>query len=109
MTGVVTIAQQANVNQAADPSMAENGTLFVRDDESTYPPEFKFVVTNVMPEVPVYYDRKDCRWWSPIVHPDVPDIYVRDDIGNIDDVQLYWQPIEFRKAGILFIPAENSQ
>lgn len=34
--------------------------------------------------------------------------YARNDLFHDNgEVDLYWQPIEFRKADILFIPAEN--
>ncbi|MBQ4839800.1 hypothetical protein [Pseudoalteromonas luteoviolacea] len=92
---------------------SENGTLFVYGDESTYPPEFTFVVMNLQPDVPVYYDRKANRWWTAIADKDTDDIYARDefygygsDEGEDDDI--YWQPIEFKKSEVLFIPAEKS-
>ena len=91
--------------QTAAPTMGENGVLFCRDDESTYPPEFTFVVTNVQDQ-PAYFDRKDCTWWTAKADKFGGDIYARNDFIHFDDdTDLYWQPIVFRKADVLFIPA----
>lgn len=91
------------------PSMMENGVLFRRGDESSYPPEFTFVVTNLSNE-PVYYNRKDCTWWTAKADRFGGDIYGRDDYFHYiddEDTQLYWQPISFKKADVLFIPIKS--
>lgn len=99
------IAVRDTNGQTAEPTMTENGTLFCRDDESTYPPEFTFVVTNIQDE-PVYYDRKDHTWWTAKADRDGGDLYGRNDFYHQDDdVDIYWQPIVFKKTSVLFIPA----
>jgi hypothetical protein len=87
--------------------LTENGTLFVHQDVSTYPPEFTFVVISILPNVPVFYDRKENRWWTAIADNQTPDIYSRDDLYHSDGkADIYWQPIEFKKADVLFISAD---
>lgn len=100
---------EKEVVQKTKPYGSENGTLFVYGDESTYPPEFTFVVMNLQPDVPVYYNRKENRWWTAIADNDAPDIYARDEFYGSDEDEegIYWQPIEFKKSEVLFIPAEK--
>ncbi len=106
MTGIVEI-EQAN---SSKPIGAENGTLFIYEDESTYPPLCTFVVINLQPYVPVYYDRKANRWWTAIADKDAGDIYARDEFygSDEDEEKIYWQPIEFKKEEVLFIPANST-
>lgn len=99
------IAVQNETKQGSMPIMGENGVLFRRDDESTFPPEFTFVVTNLQDQ-PVYFDRKDGTWWTAKADKFGGDIYARNDFIHFeDDMELYWQPIHFKKADVLFIPA----
>jgi hypothetical protein len=94
----------------SEPSLMEEGVLFNADDEGTYPPEFTFVVINLLPGIPVYFDRTQKTWWTAIAEKGAKDIYSRDalyhDDGNED---IYWQPITFRKAETLFLPSLNSE
>lgn len=86
-------------------NMTENGTLFCRDDESTYPPEFTFVITNMQDE-PAYYDRVTHTWWTAKADKHGGDLYARNDFYHYDaDNKIYWQPIHFKKAETLLIPA----
>lgn len=91
-----------------DVVSTENGVLFRQDDERTYPPEFTFVVTNTHPNSPVYYDRVTQTWWTAIADKEGGDVYARDDLyfQDMSELQLYWQPIEFKKAAVLLLPAD---
>lgn len=81
-----------------DVIKGEIGTLFVHGDKSTYPPEYTFVVMNLLPDVPVHYDRKHNTWWTAIADKHAADIYARNELYHHDgDDLIYWQPIEFKK------------
>ena len=99
------------MTQSLETTVTENGVLFNYDDESTYPPECTFVVINLLPNVPVYYDRKQNTWWTAIADKDAADIFSRNELYDCDEdeEEIYWQPIEFKKSDVLFIPAEKSQ
>jgi hypothetical protein len=106
MSGLVEIAEKSSPELTG----SENGTLFVHEDKSTYPPEFTFVVINFLPNVPVYYDRKQNTWWTAIADKDTVDIFSRNDLYHDDgEEHIYWQPIEFKKSDVLFIPAEKAK
>jgi hypothetical protein len=106
MSGLVEIAEKSST----EITDSENGTLFVHEDKSTYPPEFSFVVLNVLPNVPVYYDRNQNTWWTAIADNGGGDIYSRDDLYHDDgEYDIYWQPIEFKKSDVLFILAEKAK
>jgi hypothetical protein len=75
----------------------ENGVRFNQDDESTFPPEYTFVVINLLPNSPVYYERESNTWWTAIADKDASDIYARNDLFHDKDVvDLYWKQIEFK-------------
>lgn len=86
--------------------MQENGVLFDIENEETYPPEYTFVVINLLPNVPVYFDREQNTWWTATVSKGDQDICGFNDLYNCDDdIKIFWQPIEFKKADTLLIPA----
>lgn len=90
-------------------NMTENGTLFCRDDESSYPPEFTFVITNMQDE-PAYYDRVTHTWWTAKADKHGGDLYARNDFYHYDaDEKIYWQPIHFKKADTLLILAGDER
>ena len=60
---------------AVDAPLLENGVLFDIDNEETYPPEYTFVVINLLPNVPVYFDREQKTWWTATVSKGIK-IYV---------------------------------
>jgi len=94
--------------QASKLEHTEVGVLFDRDNVDTYPPEFTFVVINILENVPVYYDRKKNTWWTAIAEKGSVDIFARDELYYVDmsEEKIYWQPISFTKAQTLFIPAK---
>lgn len=106
MNDIVTLKE---VEQSVAPTTKENGVLFCLGDESTYPPEFTFVVTNIQDQ-PAYFDRKSLTWWTAKADHFGGDIYGRNDFYHFeDDMVLYWQPITFKKADVLFIPADSEK
>jgi hypothetical protein len=107
----MTALAQVSSLQSSNSIGAENGTLFAYEDKHSYPPEFTFVVINVLPNVPVYYDRKQNTWWTAIADKDTVDIFSRNELWGADDDEeaIYWQPIMFNKADVLFIPSEKNR
>ncbi|MGR5366977.1 hypothetical protein [Photobacterium damselae] len=88
--------------------MLENGVFFDIENEATYPPEYTFVVINLLPNVPVYFDRKQRTWWTATVSKGDKDIHGFNDLYHCDsDMEIFWQPIEFKKADVLLIPASE--
>jgi len=108
MTDLVTNSREI---QSLETTTTENGVLFNYGDESTYPPEYTFVVINLLPNVPVYYDRKQNTWWTAIADKDAVDIFARNELYGHDEdgEEIYWQPIRFKKSEVLFIPAEKAK
>lgn len=91
-----------------EPSMVENGVLFDINNEETYPPEYTFVVINVLPNVPVYFDREQNTWWTATISKGDKDMCGFNDLYDCeDDMEIYWQPIAFKKADALLIPGDK--
>lgn len=99
-------ASDESASQINKAVLQENGVLFDIENEETYPPEYTFVVINVLPNVPVYFDREQNTWWTATVSKGDQDICGFNDLYNCDDdIKIFWQPIEFKKADALLIPA----
>ncbi|USD35629.1 MULTISPECIES: hypothetical protein [Vibrio] len=102
---LVSVSDEA-ATQDAEALKLENGVFFDIENEDTYPPEYTFVVINLLPNVPVYFDREQNTWWTATISKGDKDIYGFNDLYHYEsDVEIFWQPIEFKKADVLFIPA----